>query len=349
MTIFVSIASYRDVELPLTINSLIQNADVPQNLHIGIVDQSTNSESIDISNYKNTKSLWMHPRDARGAGYARAQAQTMYDNEDWFLQIDSHSRFEQGWDTKLIDMYSAASSAAGNPKIILSQFPKAYIREGNEDIAIHSVKYPDDPHRQIVYWFRESVWSGFRIPFDDPRFCVPEESETILAGFVFAPGSIVNEVPYDPDICFWGEELAFSLRAWTRGWQIYSPNEMVISHFYERKGHNKIWDSRNNVDKKWALIENNSVMRQHQVYTGELTGVWGAKNLSSLADYYDFIQQDVGQKYTEYLQRQKILDNKQVESDIFAGMVMPSLSPLCIKQTHKECSNKQCECPCHSI
>lgn len=347
MTIFVSIASYRDTELPLTINSLIQNADFPQNLHIAVVDQSTKSERLDLSTSSNIKSIWIHPRNARGAGYARAQAQRMYENEDWFLQIDSHSRFEQGWDTKLIDMYSAASSAAGNPKIILSQFPKAYIREGNEDIAIHSVKYPNDPHRQIVYWYRDSVWSGFRIPFDDPRFSVPEESETILAGFVFAPGSLVDEVPYDPDICFWGEELTFSIRAWTRGWQIYSPNEMVISHFYERKGHNKIWDSRN-LSSKWKIIEEQSIMRQNMVYTGELRGAWGAKNLSLLADYYDFINQDVGDIYTRYLMNKSMLDNKQVESDIFAGMVMPSLSPLCIRESHKECSNKQCECPCHS-
>ena len=50
------------------------------------------------------------------------------------------------------------------------------------------------------------------------------EVDTPVAGFhvaggcVFAPGRIVNEIPYDPLLYFHGEEQALALRAWTRGW-----------------------------------------------------------------------------------------------------------------------------------
>lgn len=347
MSIFVSLASYRDSELPFTIKSMLENADYPENLHIGIVQQSTKSERIDFSTNSHVSEIWIPAQNARGAGFARAEAQKMYNNEHWFLQIDSHTRFDNGWDTSFIDMYNQVSSATGNEKIVLSHFPRAYIHEGNKDIYLDTRKYPATPHKQYVHWFG-TLFSGLRIPFNDPFMSMPEEAETILAGTVFAPGRIVNDVPYDPNISFFGEELCFSIRAWTRGWRIYAPNKMITSHFYSRRGHNKIWDSRNNTKGKWEQIEHESMLRQHKVYTGELTGVWGAKDSSSLTDYYDYIMQDPGQIYTKYLEEKKMIENKQVESDIFAGMVMPSLSPLCIRQSHKECTNKQCECPCHS-
>lgn len=346
MTIFVSCASYRDSELKNTVDSLIKNADRPQNLHIGIVQQSTKSERISFSKNSHVSEIWMPPQNAKGAGFARSEAQKMYNGEDWFLQVDSHSRFDKGWDTQFINMYEAISSATGNERIILSHFPKAYIREGNVDTYIDTFKYPDIPHRQLVRWFNR-LFSGFRIPFDDPRMRLPEESEIILAGVVFAPGFIVSEVPYDPNIVFWGEELCFSIRAWTRGWQIYSPNAMPIAHFYERKGHHKIWDKRNNIKKRWDILDRDSVMRQHQIYTGELTGEWGAVDKSSLANYYDFIKQDPGQILTDYLREQNILVENQREADIFAGVVSQSLSYHCTLLSHTQCNVKGCECDCH--
>lgn len=345
MTIFVSVASYRDSDLPNTIQSMIENADNPQNLHIGVVQQSTRSEVVDFSQNPHIKNMWMPPQKAQGAGYARALAQEMYDGEDWFLQVDSHTRFDPGWDTKFIHMYEQASSS--NERIILSHFPKAFVRDGNDDVFIDTPKYPDHPHRQLVRWF-DRMFSGFRIPFDDPKFSAPEESETILAGAVFAPGHIVSEVPYDPDIVFWGEELCFSLRAWTRGWQIYSPNQMVLAHMYRRRGYHKIWDNRNNTGKRWAALDNGSLLKQQKIYTGELVGKWGAVDRESLDQYYSFIRQDPGKIMTEYLTNQELLANTTRESDIFDGMVTTSLSPYCMIEAHTQCKVSGCECECHT-
>ena len=332
--------------MPKTIESAFKNADNPKNLHIGVVQQSTKSDRVDFSQNPHVSEVWLPPQKAKGAGYARHLAQTMYNGEDFFLQVDSHTRFEPHWDTIALSMYHEMSSATNNSRIILSHFPRAYVAEGGKDTFIDTEKYPATPHRQVVYWFNKAMFSGKRVPFNDPSLSMPEESETILAGFVFAPGGIVAEVPYDPNICFWGEELAFSVRAWTRGWRIYSPNKMIVSHFYQRRGHHKVWD-RNNLSSKWAIIERDSMLRQNMVYTGELTGVWGAKDIPSLNSYKEFINMDIGSVYTSYLKNQEILADQMVESDIFAGVQTKPLSPLCIKQFHTECNNKQCECDCH--
>ena len=58
----------------------------------------------------------------------------------------------------------------------------------------------------------------------------------LASGFLFGPGSMVTDVPYDPylDFLFWGEELLHAARLWTSGYDLFSPGLAVCSHSYER-------------------------------------------------------------------------------------------------------------------
>jgi hypothetical protein len=49
MSIFISIAGYRDTELPKTIKSLYDNADKPEELYFGIVSQDLKNKHPDVS------------------------------------------------------------------------------------------------------------------------------------------------------------------------------------------------------------------------------------------------------------------------------------------------------------
>lgn len=347
MTIFISIGSYRDTELPHTISSLIENADQPENLHIGVVQQCQPRERVDFSKNSHVREIWMPSKSAKGAGYARSAAQSLYKNEDWFMQIDSHSRFDKGWDTKLIHMHSLAAGSASNSKIILSQFPKAYIREGNHDELVVNEKYPAHPTKQKVLWATRRVWSAERVEFDDQSYNKPEESQTVLAGFIFAPGSIVDDVPYDPDLSFFGEELCYAIRAWTRGYRIYSPNEQVLYHFYTRPNHHKIWDAANNSDKKWGGLEKKSMDRQAAIYRGDILGTWGAPSLSLLNEYYEFINTDVPGIYNEMLNDRGIQAETYKEADINIFGIQDFKSIPCMDDEHLKCGVAECECPCH--
>lgn len=298
-TIFISIASYRDPELEHTIKSALENADYPDNLRFGIVHQGTEKEMPDLSNIKNKKVISIHPRDALGAGFARAKAMELYDNEKYFLQIDSHIQFVKGWDTKLINQLSMAKKKSSNNKIIISAFPGMYVRESGraELVGFHKGNDMTYPCKQVVSRRKTGHWASLRVDFKD-KDDAPEESNTILAGFVFTNGEIVKEVPYDPQISFFGEELCFAVRAWTRGWDIYSPKEFILYHFYGRNGYKKIWKDTSVREISWETIEKISEDKQKNVLCGFEQGIMGAGNVRTLKEYESFVGLDFKKEYS---------------------------------------------------
>ena len=129
MKIFISIASYQDPLLETTILSAFDKAHMPQNLHFGVCDQSSNP--IDINSrelgikmsYEN-----INPNLSEGPCWARHRIQDMYQEEEFFLQIDSHMQFEDGWDTYLIRYITKIQSESFDDNIlpIISCYPRAF-------------------------------------------------------------------------------------------------------------------------------------------------------------------------------------------------------------------------------
>ena len=103
-TIFISVPSYRDSECPNTITSIFENAKNPDNVFIGIFQQNSSSDPDCFnSKYKNNiKIIRVSDIDAKGPTHARAKVQELTNNEDFFISIDSHTRFVPNWDVKLI-------------------------------------------------------------------------------------------------------------------------------------------------------------------------------------------------------------------------------------------------------
>ena len=287
MSIFISIASYRDPELERTIRSAIDNAAYPDDLYFGIVLQELEKFEPDLSWVPNMKLTKIHPRDARGAGFARAYAMKLYDNQDYYLQIDSHTRFEKNWDQLCIDQLRLAQDISKNKKIILSYFPPPFRVETNNSITFvkSSKTHPAYPTKQIPKLTKRSEWTAERVEFADKQRKSPELSTTILAGFVFTTGNIVEEIPYDPEISFFGEEICFAVRAWTRGWDIYSPSVTLVYHFYTREGYKKIWKDRNIRNISWKEIEDISRAKQKRVLCGIEEGIFGVGSYRHIKTY----------------------------------------------------------------
>jgi hypothetical protein len=284
--IFISIASYRDPELEHTIKSAMDNADNPTQLNFGIVHQGTGSEMPDLSWINNKKIISMHPRDAMGVGFARSKAMELYSGEDYFLQIDSHIQFVSGWDTKLISQLKMAQKKSKNNKIIISAFPGMYIRESNraEIIGFHKGNEMTYPCKQVLSRRKTGAWASLRVEFQS-KDNIPEESNTVLAGFVFTTGNIIKEIPYDPEISFFGEELCFAARAWTGGWDIYSPKEFILYHFYGRNGYKKVWKDNRLRKISWEDIEARSEEKQKRVLCGIEEGIYGLNNVRPIEEY----------------------------------------------------------------
>ena len=277
MSIFISIASYRDPELTRTIKSAIDNAANPDDVYFGVVLQELEKFEPDLSWVPNLSLSKIHPKFARGAGFARAEAMKLYNGEDYYLQIDSHTLFEKNWDVLCIKELEKAQEVAKNKKIILSYFPPPFYvdTKGVATIVKGSKSHPPYPTKQIPKLTKRNEWTAQRVEFSDKTKKLPELSTTILAGFVFTTGDIVKEVPYDPEISFFGEEICFAVRAWTRGWDIYSPSVTILYHFYTREGYKKIWKDRNIRDVSWKEIEDKSKIRQKSILCGIEEGVFG--------------------------------------------------------------------------
>ncbi len=291
MSIFISIASYRDPELENTIRSAIDNADNPSQLYFGVVAQHSKKELPDLSWVPLLKLIVMHPKQAMGAGYARSEAMKLYNGEDYYLQIDSHTRFAKGWDTICVSEIDKAEKIANNNKIILSYFPAPFIVERNGKIAFvkEHKKIKDYPTTQYPGLNKQGKWTAIREDFIDKQRKNPELSKTVLGGFIFCSGNIVKEVPYDPEISFFGEEICFAMRAWTRGWDIYSPSKDIVYHFYHRGDYPKIWKDVNVRKISWKEIESNSFEKQKNVLCGIEKGIFGAGKERSLKKYQDFV------------------------------------------------------------
>lgn len=141
-SIFVSIASYRDSELIPTLHDMINTAKSPENLNIAVFWQDENDintfinqgmrliESQTHLGYPlhqleyNQAHIWVlavHYYESKGACWARHMAEGLFQDETYFLQIDSHCRFIQHWDHEMVTMLNSLRDKS--PKPILSAYP----------------------------------------------------------------------------------------------------------------------------------------------------------------------------------------------------------------------------------
>jgi len=244
-TIFIQIASYRDPELLPTIKNCIENADNPENLTFCICWQHSDSEIECIDEYINDPRfiiLSVPCKKTKGCCWARHKVQQFYNDETYTLQLDSHHRFVEGWDTKLIEMHKGLEE-----KGILKPLITSYIPSYNPE---------NDPAERVqVPWeidFDRMTHEGqilFRPKYVDhfKTLTEPVKGRFYSAHFAFARGEFCKEVPHDPELYFTGEEMNITLRAYTYGYDVFHPHIVIAWHEYTRKNRVKHWDD----DKEW--------------------------------------------------------------------------------------------------
>ncbi|MBF0181862.1 MAG: hypothetical protein HQM03_17735 [Magnetococcales bacterium] len=254
-TIFVSIASYRDSECAWTLRDLFAKAADPGRVWAGVLWQIVPEE--DGEEFIRIPAEWagqvrgrvIHVAESRGACWARHRIQEeFFRDEDYYLQIDSHTRFDPGWDEQLIGMRAACPSA----RAVLSTHPNRY--EPPDERFVRGY-----PHLRARKFNRDGVLvpQGEYVALD-ARPEAPRPSAFIGGGLLFGPGSMVREVPYDPYLYFHGEEISMSVRLWTHGYDLYTPNSIILYHNYSDQVRRKHWDDHK-VD--WGQLQKNSVAR----------------------------------------------------------------------------------------
>eukprot|EP00760_Papus_ankaliazontas_P010630 PhM_4_TR14387/c0_g1_i1/m.60982 len=277
-TIFVNIASYRDHECSDTILDLFARADDPENIFVGVVQQHAEEDGECLAENRIPPHIMAHvnvfrqrPTDALGPADARQQAHSrFFSQQEFYLMIDSHTRFKKHWDSELKRMLALAKRQSNSGKAILSHYPEGYHNSPahvvSAELAARSSSYALNTTSVMCYGF---FVEGCRlIRFTSgviPATPQPMLSRFLAAGMMFTEANLFNDVPLDPNLpyLFDGEEMLLTIRSWTFGWDIFSPSHSVLFHRYLRPSSPKIFDDLE--PDRWFKIQRQSMRKAERI------------------------------------------------------------------------------------
>lgn len=237
--IFVSIASYRDDECKDTIAQLYQKAKNPDSVFVGVCQQNKlpGEDCFDRcrtcafrKRAGQIRVINMPHFEARGPTFARYHCSKLWRGEELYMQIDSHTNFEQDWDLVVWEQ----RRATGDPMAVIGAYPPSgeqmdKIKRGIASYAVTSFLGPFD---------RTGTPALHTHLIEVEKTAKPILVYAVPGNLVVFPGEALYKVPFDPFISFlfFGEELLYSVRLWTNGYNLYAPSKPWCSHHYGRQG-----------------------------------------------------------------------------------------------------------------
>lgn len=285
MSIFVSVAAFCDPLLRFTLESMFSQAQQPRAIQAAVVDQSAdnNRDWLARAPYRSqVHYLKINPVEARGVSWARNIVFSFYGGEQYLLQIDSHTLFQPGWDSRLRTMLATVQRSAARPIISTYPPPFHFDQGGNARLKFTPsnkvVVLRPHPESKLT---PENATLRFRAEYVGDQDFV--EGHHLAAGFIFTLGEFVEEIPYDPFLYFHGEEQSLAIRAYTRGWRIIHPRqrEVPLAHLYKASGeehHGHHWhrDYEQQRTVKWTALKKRSDERLRRLLYGDgLPGSYG--------------------------------------------------------------------------
>jgi hypothetical protein len=299
-TIFVSVAAFCEPYLHLTLHQLFAKAKHPARVFVGLVDQSESLNPQWLADFparKNINYVGLSPVDSRGVSWARSIAFSLYNDQDYLLQIDSHTLFDQGWDEILIQQHRQLQSS--HPRPVISTYPPGF----KFDAQGRAVADEPLKSNEIFRIDRnpESMLTADRavLQFKVFREAVESDDITHLPGFhigacfLFTTGDFTQQVPYDPYLYFRGEEQSLSLRAHAKGYQVFHPRHNLIPLYHLYKEVGRVYEGqhwRSDMDAKrqasFGWLQQRSNERIHALFTpGSNLGVYGIDNPAHLESF----------------------------------------------------------------
>ena len=314
-SIFISIASCKELFLVQTIKSAIANASDPKNIYFGICNMVIDEEDFltdPIFDLDNIQIVETKHKGPLGTGIGRMLASLMADRDHtYFLQIDAHTIFVKGWDDILKKQYQELLKLYEKP--IISTAPPIWDHTKNKEIFI-----PGDPNTLINLENFNINKTNPSLVFNNNKNAIDrlmrdENSEYNLIGFVegclanwkeeenfkehglihaafvFFKFNFLNELISDPRDPWNGDQTNISFRAGTRGYRMFTVKQTTVF-------------SKNKFDKNgkllysydWRIVDYSKV-REHlsfkasielkKILSGEYVGFWGAPDKKSIDTY----------------------------------------------------------------
>ena len=144
-----------------TIFSAYNNAQNKNGLIFSICDQSDSGIKVnEIAFSDQIHYEHVDPIFSKGPCWARHRAQSFFNEEDYFLQVDSHTQFAPNWDTvfiKQLEKISATKSEDGYfKKPIITSYPRSF-KVLDFDKGLFELK-TGDKHTQVITYRKDSLF-----------------------------------------------------------------------------------------------------------------------------------------------------------------------------------------------
>lgn len=252
MSIFVQLVSYKNFDLVSTVRDCIQKAKDKDSLHFGICVQQ--DEDIPSSLvHDRIKVEKVSVKDSPGHGWARRRAQSMYDGQQYTLQIEAGCRMAQDWDEGLIQ----ALKATGSPKAIITN------PAGRFDLEKNQPDSSDVSYKAQAFQFLLNTPSFWPVPLKN--IVSIQRAMNISDHFFFAEGRHCLECPHDPNLYHAEIESALTLRSFTLGYDIFHHFKPFVFRNYSTRPMN--W----NDDADWWEKDRASKARFADLLEGRLS------------------------------------------------------------------------------
>ena len=226
-SIFVSIACLSDTDVIATVFSALRNAKYSDRIFFGVCLQAFEDDLMysELDNISSVRLDRIPISKARGPIYARSRCEKLIESEEYFFQIDCHTRFFPDWDEILIEEFCKIN--IDNSKSILSHYP-INIKNMNSDKHLEKIGHVNR-YRHIGIDALKSHGSLITLP------ARPIESLGIHAAMLFMHSSDRLRHRYDPELNFGlhaAEQVLYAIRLWTNGFDIFCPTRHTIATDY---------------------------------------------------------------------------------------------------------------------
>lgn len=299
MSIYISIPTLEDTETLETILEAIATSDNPDQLTVGVACLSSKKYyaelkrgtehlgNVHITRYNFSKNS--------GVGVGRKLAFSGYSDQDYVLQIDSHTHFTKSWDTKVLRMYEEAVALTGNRKTVLTAYLGAYTYTkdfGRTSLGTRPL-FPNFVPGTLKETNTLPAWQSENLDVYQPHN-FPKSSlipaPKFNANFAFGNKEFAKSTGLYEKSVFFEEEILQTINLLGNGFDLVFPNQEVpLYHLYvenigeEGKGkrqHLPSTDFDETADNYLRFVKdpkNKEACKAFQKYTG-VHPIYGAVN-----------------------------------------------------------------------
>lgn len=305
--IFISIASYRDEACKNTVYELFEKAAEPDKIIVGVVQQNnkdkTKEDCFDsCEKCKKRKESGhivvknMDYLEAKGPAFARWAVSELWNGEEFYFQIDSHMKFTQDWDKIVKQEYRST----GDPKAIIGHYPPT-----KDQLEMFNKNDTGTTINCSLHFGKTKIPQQHAIVRKTSSKPIPQKY--IGANCLFMPSTVLLDMPFDPFMVylFFPEEIVYSARLWTHGYNMYAPSKPFCIHDYsDNKARPRYWNDLRAKKKKCERRAETRAefflgIRKYDEIDPSFkygTDKYGMGDIRPLKDYWEFAGLDLHNK-----------------------------------------------------